>query len=457
MHQIPSPTRRGSAMMTVVVMLIVLGGLSVVMTNVAVMGVQESTNRYNQVALLMSAESAVNAAISDLQQNYEDRISTVLDADGKEYVPNLSLYGSDEINGATCDALIERIYTNPMDPDLITFKVTATATTGDPADANNYRRTRVEATIQPAPQEIFKQAMFALEGYDFMGSATTDSWNSDPSASGGGSYGDAGTSITGNGDLSSEGDINANLSNVGGQVFDNQEFPLPLFDYNDEVSGIAYTSTVLDDTYVALNGTAVSGSVSNLTLTTGKYRFEEIRMSSKSQIEVDGKVEIYVDGLVDWAKAELLYLNSPDTTVRIYQGSYPGSDGDSNWTLNGNSVLGDGRETSPGVWDVHPSNLIILSNFDGYIKMNGTGTFAGVFFAPAATAQYGGNFDYFGSMIARRYDTGTSGGTGQGKVNGNFRFHYDDSLGALDLDLDARLLMQGWRSFNLGYNWVEPP
>ncbi len=88
---------------------------------------------------------------------------------------------------------------------------------------NRYRRRRVEALFIKFPQSIYRQAMFARKGYEFMGSATTDSWDSKHGLS---AYGTVASGA--NGVLASEGNIVVQKEeNVKGDVNPNISMPIP--------------------------------------------------------------------------------------------------------------------------------------------------------------------------------------------------------------------------------------
>lgn len=476
-------SRSGSALLTVVVILITLSALAVSMTNITVMGVKEQVKRYDKVSLLLSAESAVNAAISDLQSNYSNLIATELtndkfadsayhnaDATTYTYNPDLSAYGADSLNGIGLSATITRLNTEPSDPDMIVFMVQGTASVGDPDDPMNYRRTRVETTIVPAPQTAFKQAMFAVEGYGFQGAATTDSWDS-----GSGSFG-SGAGNGNEGDLGSEGDIVVQKpGNVNGTIYDNIDFPLPDFDYDSQLTtegGIfqlnPYTDPItgdsvagrLDDTFIKTK----HGGTITLTESDSPYECSEISLSGNELVIVSGYVELYCAGPVNVSGNKSTQFitfqeldgdpTTEDSQLRLYQKDYSDNvtNGDvaSSWDNNG-GILGDAEplpDNKPNdpKYDSHPSNLIVMSEYSGEFKMNGNGVFSGVFFVPQATVSFNGTFNYFGSIIAKSFD---------GKVNGTYNFHYDESLSTLDLDLTARLVMVGWRSYDLGYHFSD--
>lgn len=460
--------RRGSALMVAMVLIITLTALTVSMTNVTVMGVNEQVKRYDKVSLLLSAESAVNLAISDLQQNYASRVATELPADKNPaspfhspdekdwtFEPDLeALFGAGTLNGVQLDARITRLNTDASDPDLIAYLVEGTATVGEPDDPMTYRRTRVECTLMPAPQTSFKQAMLAVEGYSFQGAATTDSWDSSVDHFG------SGAGNGNEGDLASEGDINVQKpDNVNGEVIDNSDFPLPRFDYDDQLAAAGSLTLInpsggapgiLDDGYV----TSQPAKTLILKEADSPYHASEVALSGTGTVRVEGAVELYVDGSINVSGSKTtLFIDYQDSASRlkIYQRDYSDSSTtDSSWDNNG-GILGSatpapGNKNNDPKYFAYPDQLMIMTEYQGNFKMNGNGVFSGVFFAPWATVRFNGTFNFFGSIIAKSFDN---------QVNGTFNFHYDENLANLDLDLTARLVMVGWRTFDLGYNYSD--
>jgi hypothetical protein len=273
--------------------------------------------------------------------------------------------------------------------------------------------------------------MFARKGYEFMGSATTDSWDSKHGLS---AYGTVASGA--NGDLASEGSIVVQKEeNVKGDVNPNISMPIPPLTYSPPA-----TATNLPGPAKGVFTKTTSD------LTSGSYICSSIDIATNNGIKITAgaSVDIYVDGPIILTKDWVIPTTS---TVRIFQNDYDADLGQT--TLNGNITIGCPQ---------NPKSFQLYSLYDGMdaegedpvpwdIKMNGTAQLGGVLFCPYASFKLNGTFDMFGSMIADSFRENTD----MGKVNGNFKFHYDESLNDLELPFPPSLVVVGWRSYDLGF------
>ncbi|MDA3959882.1 MAG: hypothetical protein PF961_03760 [Planctomycetota bacterium] len=455
----PAHSRTGVAIITALVLILTLTAMAATITSLTVTGLQQQEYRKDTVSILMSAESGLNMGIAHLQQNYGSLVGPggdldVTDTSKTQITVPLSNYADASldpgtmINGTMIDVTVQYQFRDTVDTS--SFLISSTATVGEASDPANYRRTRVEATVMPIPQEVFDNAMLALEGYDFTGSAGADSWNSNDTTTWPNGY-VAGGASGGFGDLASEGDISEGNGTFFDHVYDNRELPLPFFDYESQKAG-AGSLTPIGDGAGLVSNTYVGSMPSNtLTLSAGSYSCTAIDLGNQHYIEVTGAVEIYVDKHIVFApKSGDVVIKYTGGTLKLYQGDYTGTE--SSFDNNG-GILGDATPVGGNNWSsvkANPQNLIVFTEYKGTMQMNGNGLTAAVFFAPEATIKFNGTFDFFGSVIAKRFDSKVGNSDDPGKVNGSFTFHYDENLKDLDLGLTARLLIQGWRSFNLG-------
>lgn len=452
-----SPSRRGSAMVMAAVLVVILGGIAISLTETTVSSLKGEHRRADDLALAMAAESSANIAIEYLQR-HSDMLRTDLktEAEKKAVLPSMEELeagkSTAELGAATgirvvagmgigsrwcyvgqraviktyVDGLPRLEIVAPGTADSMlqdVYFVRAWATQGSAADVATWRTRRVEMLFVPYPQEVFVRAMFASRGYDFQGDAKTNSWDSatgpyDPATPGK------------KGDLGSEGDIYVQKpSNVQGKVDDFINYPLPPIEFDDS---LAYESP---DVLKA-----------STTLTAGTYRFAAIDLHEPEQLTITGAVKIYVDGPVSLSggkKFNPLVYTDATSKLTIVQNDYdpaahPEWSGISNGidTVNGTESIGD---------PTMPSRFIYVSAFHGEMTFNGNGVFGGVLYVPNATLKLNGTFDFFGSVIANAFASkALTGEAEQGKVNGTFSFHFDEQLAKLALPLPARLGVVGW-------------
>ncbi len=423
-------------------------GLAVIMMSMAY-SLSETTSasrvlqemRTRQLKLRLATESAANVAIAYFQSNWETLTdgAATLEVGGTINVDiSSTAVGSSTLNNADLVATITKL--SGTNPDNSVYTITATGVFGDKNNPEDFRRYRITMSTAKAPEEVFAQTMLSIEGYDFMGNANTDAWNSTVSDYGGGS------TNTSNGDIASEGDITIGGSaTVGGDVNDNQEFPLPTFDYSETVGGESATTSL----------GAVTSSI-DLYDTSSPYRASSVILGNGESITVHGNVVLYVDGAVNFKQATINYDDSVSypnrsSTLRIYQDEYDDSSA-TDFAINGNTIVGDVTDNGDGTLEVHPERFVFITENDGAITCNGNGALAAAIFAPNASFKFNGTFDMYGSIIAAYFGTGTAGSSTQGKVNGTFDFHYDEGLESLNLDLAPRLLILGWQARGLGFD-----
>ena len=460
--------RRGAALIVSTFLIVLLLGLSLSLIELSVGNLGSSERRKDDIELTVATESAANLSLNYLQ-NLPDMEDQLNRAKGLTTPTNITSFvranatldatGSDTLNGATPSSYWKYvgtysvpIYGKIQNQDV--YQITSIGAFGGPTrlwnadgtqnpilNANRYRRRRVEALFTPFPPSIFKQALFSKSGYEYMGSATTDSWNSND-----GSVGYTTVASRGNqGDLSSEGNIIvAKPTNVNGAVRPNIKVPIPSFTYSPPGSagplGVLSTATL----GVRTDPPGVPVAMN--------YRYTAINLGNSDTITIPpyANVTIYVDTYVSLKNDWLI----PSTSkVTVIQNNYDSTLGET--TINGNIKIG---------CTANPSSFIFMSLFDGKLpdatnpkdfdfKMNGTAEFGGVMFAPYATFALNGGFNFYGSLIADSFkDT-----TGLGKVNGNFAFHYDESLANLKIPLPPALIIVGWRAFPLSMaQWRDP-
>jgi hypothetical protein len=461
--------RSGFAIVAATFVMVVLIALATTLSDITVSSTRQTQARGADSILSVTTESVANLAFSHLQNltDLDNELNRAqVGTHDSELTDNVGTLGVSGAGTTTLNGLDQRVtwkclgtMTVPIlgeNENLAVYRIDATVGAGGPAklynsdgsenpieDVNRYRRRRVEAIFIRYPSSYFKQAMFARNGFEYKGAATTDSWNSGDGTS---AYGS--TAHGSNGDLSSEGLVVVQKpENVQGDANSYVKLPIPPLNY--QVPGGA---TSLGAYATVKNSPPTWGAFG----TTSVFHATSFTVKAETiNITPGAKVDIYVDTFLrletDW-----VIPMSPDpakpTEVRIFQNDYDSALGGT--SINGNITLGctqrprsfqiyslyDGRES--GVADQTPWDW----------SMNGTAVFGGTVFAPYLSMKLNGGADMYGSIICESFRDNNE----LGKVNGSFSFHYDESLGDIPLPFPPTLVVVGWRSLDLGLNrWQD--
>jgi hypothetical protein len=456
----PSPTRRGTALVIATVVIVMLAGMAISLTNLTVSRYGEQQRRQDQVRLLAAVESCSNEAISWVRNDPTYSASVANSGAIYNYLKNMPLSphafptnaGSTAVlmSGSLPSTLMYQLYT--VDPKWVTvfpvlsgsgnglnfrnscaveariikvaggvpstwdgserFVIYATATAGDASRPETVRRERIELVIKvdasSSTNYPFRRALFSQNGYDFSGTATTDSWKSDKDGDGihetpyvaPASYGAIG-GINTSGDLGSNGSLGSGVydtSKVHGTAYPNAAYTLPTVTYNPP--SITVQPKVTGDVTYSGAGTG----------TTTEIRVAEIAHKNGDAITIkgDGTVKIYVDGAFN--VGDITFAAGSTAKLEIYQNSASGKGA----SFNAKNSIGDPND---------PSRFLFVTAFTGTgsneMSLNGGASFSGVVIAPYAGIKFNGGSDFYGSFIAKDFSS---------VVNGNFKFHYDISL-----------------------------
>lgn len=455
-----SPSRRGTALVITSVIIIILAGMAISLTNLTVSRYGEQQRRQDQVNLLAAVESCSNEALnwvrndptwtsSDpnsgtiynflknmpvsahayptdttstnavlVSSNLPSAIRSPLAAKNWDKVfPALTGNGNaaDRRNACTVEAKIIRVFDGVAGTwdDLDRYVIYATATAGDPARPGTVRRERIELVIKVVANSTinypFRRAMFAQNGYDFRGTARTDSWKSDMNGDGihetpyvaPASYGAVG-GINTSGDLGSNGTLGSgtyDTSKVHGQAYPNAAFTMPTVVYAPPAIPVLpkVTNNV---TYVGV------GPVTEI-------RVAEIAHKNTNTIMIagSGTVKIYVDGAFN--VGDITFAPGSTAKLEIHQNAAAGK----GCNFNAKNTIGDPTD---------PSRFMFITAFTGTganeMSLNGGSKFSAVVVAPYAGIKLNGGSDFYGAFVAKDFS---------GAVNGNFFFHYDIALASL--------------------------
>lgn len=456
-----TPSRRGTALVIATVVIIVLAGMALSLTNLTVSRYGEQQRRQDQVNLLAAVESCTNEALSWLRNDPTYNPSDANSGAIFTYLKNMPLSPQAYPTGSTSTTamlvstslpsdLVYKLYAvdkswTSMFPELTgngnklnkrngctveakiikvagavpslwdgseRFVIYATATAGDPSRPATVRRERIELVINvdvsSTTNYAFQRALFAQNGYDFKGTADTDSWQSDKDGDGihetpyvaPPSYGAVG-GVNTSGDVGSNGTLGAgayDTAQVHGTPTANAGYTLPTVTYSPPA--IAVGAKVSGDVTYAGSGVG----------TTKEIRIAEIAHKNTDTVTIsgDGTVKIYVDGAFN--VGNIVFAPGSTAKLEIYQNAASGK----GCSFNSKNTIGDPQD---------PSRFLFVTAFTGTgsneMSLNGGASFSGLVVAPYAGIKFNGGSDFYGSFIGKDFS---------GAVNGNFSFHYDISL-----------------------------
>jgi hypothetical protein len=482
-----SQSRGGSALIVTSIVIIAIAGMAITMTDLTISRYKEQTYRQAQVDLLAATESAANEAISWVRYNATVQeamrtltispmghpttttstsavlVSSNLPSGLPAVFPalNSGANGANKRNSCTVVTKIIKV----ADTDTSTwegserFVVYTTAQFGDSSRPDTVRRQRVETVIEaksstpppgpPTPVTIpafpFTRGLFAINGFDFSGTATTDSWRSDANGDGiadtpyvtPSSYTRGGPNT--NGDVGSNGALGSGAydwSKVRGTPTANANAQFPSVAYNPPTSGVTSLAAITNNATITGSGTG-----------TTTFRVPSINQGNNKSLTISGTgtVVVYVDGVFN--VGDVNFAAGSTANLIIYQNDIAGKGA----SFNSQNTIGDPND---------PKRFMYITAFSGTgsneIKLNGGAKFSAVVLAPYAGIKFNGNSDFYGAFVAKDFS---------GAVNGNFSFHYDESLAGLSWGKITTYVPGptgpsslssldpiAWNVINLGYN-----
>jgi hypothetical protein len=151
----------------------------------------------------------------------------------------------------------------------------------------------------------------------------------------------------------------------------------------------------------------IGGTNYSYVLTDGNWQLTTLSLGSSGSVLVSGDAVLYVTGDVSLSGHAYIYIE-PGATLQMYVAGETAAIGGQG-VMNANATA-----ASFSYWGL-PSNTTI--------SMGGNAAFTGTIYAPQATLTLGGGgsteYDFVGATI-----------TGSVKLNGHFKFHYDEALKA---------------------------
>lgn len=307
------------------------------------------------------------------------------------------------------------------------IQVTADAFAYNAAGQPGSRRTISLLCYSNTTNGPLSQGMFGKQRVQLNGNCDTDSYNSANAAYGGDNRGYNGDIRT-NASNANAITLNGN-SSVKGHVIFGPNTNLAGKRFNGNVSINANDGNPADDMFAAPNtltlpnismpsgGTNLNtylgvpqGNVNwngnqNITLPSGTYRTGYFNMNGNGDLIINGDVTLIAEGYNFNGNAQIIINGS----LTVY----------SNGPVNFNGNVGN---NPGGAWgDRVPRNFIVYGTPNcGSVKLNGNTEISGVVYAPNANVTWNGNVDFFGAVLGDSID-----------LNGNCKFHYDETLASL--------------------------
>jgi hypothetical protein len=166
-------------------------------------------------------------------------------------------------------------------------------------------------------------------------------------------------------------------------------------------------------------GGSVSSTNYTYVLTSGNWQLSSLVMSGSDSIIVTGNAVLYVTGNVNLSGQSFIYIPA-NGSLKMY---VAGSDA---------SIGGKGAVNSSG----NSTNFFYLGlPSNKTISMSSNASFTGSIYAPSADLTLGGggndSYDFVGASV-----------TASVRMNGNFNFHYDETLNKV---MNGRLAITSWK------------
>jgi choice-of-anchor A domain-containing protein len=190
----------------------------------------------------------------------------------------------------------------------------------------------------------------------------------------------------------------------------------------DLITSYSYPSITYSYSTTGTNATVTTEQYAYV-LSGDRYEVSNLRLSGGDRLIVTGKeVTLYIrDGFAMSGQSE--FIIAPGASVKIYVGG--------DVALSGNGILNYSQNAASFELFGLPTNT--------KIAISGNAAFTGVIYAPQAdvTMNGGGNdgYDVVGAIVANT-----------AKLNGHFRFHYDEALGRAKIL--SRYSVASWRELN---------
>ncbi|MCK4647014.1 MAG: hypothetical protein KAU46_12240 [Candidatus Aminicenantes bacterium] len=291
-------------------------------------------------------------------------------------------------------------------------------------------RTTMVSLEEEGPLHLFDHAVFAGgEGVDLFSNAKIDSYDSTLGSYGGpnvGSNGDVGTNASGSGCIF----LAPNAKIYGDAVSGPGSDPAThivvgtnaeIFGERQSLSRQKRMPSVAAPVGLSFGGDYYLGGNDSATISeSGEY--SSFTLDSNAEVTITADVTLYITG--DFSMRSNTQLEIADgVSVTIYLGgSFEQS---SNTSINNLSE--------------DPTKLLVFGtdSFNGEMEWNSNSDFWGAVYAPKADVNFRSNSDFYGSIVGKSFELAS-----------NARFHYDEALSDLSLDVDPEnffYLVKSWQ------------
>lgn len=380
------------------------------------------------------AEAGVDRALVSLAENPSLRFSTP--PTGMQDQPvTASVNGTTQTLGAYTITAIE--------DTSMGVRVKAEAVAGEASTATGPKTRIAVIAYQSSVRGPFAQGMFGKDSIKINGNVTTDSYNSEDGSYNSqipGNNGSIRTNGTSNGAITVNGnsDINGNIqygpggSNKTVKITGNSKIDDGDADPSNDITAAPAPLNlpeieippITDPIGIPLGKGAVK-SVSyngNHTIninTDGVYEVDDFSINGNVTVNFNGDIALVINNAFSANGNAEFNVNG---SLTIYAKK--------SFKMNGNVHNNKNAPTS----DQQPKNFIIYGlPTCTDVHVNGNAGLVGVVYAPDAEVQFNGNAGAFGAVIGKKID-----------LNGNVKFHYDESLGELMSSGDGTYRIRTW-------------
>lgn len=409
------PSRAGTALITVAVVVLLLGVLASGTVNLMVAGMEGQAARRERVVQVIAAEDAVNRAVRQLEAD----LVPVMDlAVGEE----LAIFAGRDVNGCVTGADCRTL----SDDEIL---VTATAVGAGPAGPSGGYRVELRTRVASGPSPAFGFGLFSNESLDLNNFGTYSYDSTDPGYAGlDGDIGSNGDIVLGSAsstirgsltagpppavyDVLKPGDVLGPMSNASqALVLPEPIWTVPAANDNAQLDG-AY---LVGDALLLAKGATVE-------MPAGVYVFSTLSIALKATLRLTGDAEIYVTSSLGFGgnRSSIDLGGAHALTIFL--------DGDLDIPSNSGGVVGVAR----------PADFNLVVKGAHTLAIDSNNAFTGVIYAPSAVVDYHSNNDIYGLVVGDDLN-----------ISSNIDLHYDVSLAGYDPDwlaAPAGLEVTGWR------------
>jgi len=373
-------SRRGAALLYVVVLAVILGGMSL-----ALLGMNLSTTRARvETQIAQRSFYAAEAGLSDAYY----RVNT-----GRLALPDVApAYLGSEANP---------IQLGPSSYWAVLTKLNTRSYSIDATGVDGRDRDRLELVMAEVPNGFFQYAAFGADHVLINTNSFVDSYDStlgsyESQVNGGNEFALEHGNVGSNGDIviRSNTQIHGDAIPGPGHVVDDSASNTYISGSTDPASAPFPFPPIVPPTITSLG--ALVGN-STVTLGPGPVHYSSIRMMGGSTLRVVGPTKVVIDDLLMRSNTNLVF-DSTNGPIEVY--------GTGNFVLNSNTTLQNVTNSAVGV-------TLLLSGDNtpprgrNQIDIAANSDFIGAIYAPNATCGLPSNFNVYGSIICRNLNLGS--------------------------------------------------